>query len=92
MFGNYQYNPEENYTSPEQYKDRTAYAKALLYGAGQQPVRHWTQGASNMVAALMGGHLMNRAGRDKRSSDMYESDQLTNATNPVMPAQNPNGY
>lgn len=47
----------EGYATPDQLKNAREYAKALLHGNMQQPVKHWTQGVSNMVSALVGGNL-----------------------------------
>ena len=43
------------YATPEQLKEVRALYQNLLSGTGQQPVKHWTQGISNMVSALVGG-------------------------------------
>jgi lysozyme len=59
------------YATPEQLKSTRDYAKALMTGSGQQPVRHWTQGLSNMVGALIGGQLdYGAAQQEKRLSDI----------------------
>lgn len=61
------------YATPEQLSSVRDYAKALLYGSGQQPVQHWTQGLSNMVSALVGGYTLHRAGERDAGSRLYEN-------------------
>lgn len=55
-------------TTPLALKAQRDYANALLYGKGQQPVQHWSQGVSNMVSALMGGQLDYMAGQKERGA------------------------
>ena len=81
----YKYNPEEDYTSPEQYKAQEEYAKALLYGSRQQPVKHWMQGVSNVVASLMGGKQMHDAGAGLTASRRSDADALAGATDSAAP-------
>src|SRR5260221_6885007 len=64
------YRPEDNYINPAHAKAQQDYAKAMLYGSGQQPVKHWTQGISNMVNALMGGRLLNQVGSHMTADDL----------------------
>lgn len=53
--------------TPLQLASTREYAKQLLMGSGQQPVHHWTQGVSNMVAALTGGLLDQKAAQQERA-------------------------
>lgn len=55
-------------TTPLALKAQRDYANALLYGKGQQPVNHWTQGVSNMVSALMGGTMDYNAAQKERGA------------------------
>src|SRR5262249_50876185 len=73
MSGNYNYDPDESYINPDQAKQQNDYAKAMLYGTGQQPVKHWTQGVSNMVNALMGGRALYGVGERQRQFDLAKS-------------------
>lgn len=74
----------ENYATPDQLKSAREYAKALMTGAGQQPVKHWTQGVSNMVSALVGGALdYNSAQREKRALERTAMQEQV-----VIPSQN----
>jgi hypothetical protein len=57
----------DNYATPSQIKSMQDYARALMSGSGQQPVKHWTQGVSNMVSALMGGSLLGQANQQERA-------------------------
>ncbi len=57
-----------SYATPEMLKQNREYAQALLHGSGQQPVKHWTQGVSNMVAALVGGYDKAQAGKAEIAS------------------------
>lgn len=81
--GNYTSTPE-GYATPDQIKSVREYAKALLMGSGQQPVKHWSQGVSNMVSALVGGGLdWNAAQREKRDVAMTGQQQAA-----AVPGQN----
>ncbi len=71
---------DPNYTTPTQQKARMDYARALLYGAGQQPVKHWAQGLSNMVAAGFGGHQMHRLGQQERAMRERAAHDQTSST------------
>jgi hypothetical protein len=73
---NYLSTPSE-YATPSQIRSTQDYAKALLYGSGQQPVHHWTQGLSNMVSALVGGNLDYRTGQRERASELSDADAKT---------------
>lgn len=65
------------YATPEQLAASREYAKALLYGKGQQePIRHWTQGVSNMVSALVGGYDLYKAGQQERGSQLFDANRL----------------
>jgi len=66
----------EGYATPAQSAAVREYAKALLYGSGQQPVRQWTQGLSNIVSALVGGADLYGAGKRDRASDLYDANKL----------------
>ena len=66
----------EGYATPGQTAAVREYAKALLYGKGQQPVRHWTQAVSNIVSALVGGADLYGAGKRDRASDLYDANKL----------------
>lgn len=59
------FTPGGGYTTPDQIKAQQDYAKALMTGSGQQPVHHWTQGVSNMVAALAGRNLYDRVNQEQ---------------------------
>src|SRR3954465_599403 len=63
----------EAYATPDQLKEARAYAAALQFGHGQQPVKHWTQGLSNMVASLMGGYQAGQTNRAENSRIQRES-------------------
>lgn len=65
------------YATPSQTKAVREYAQALLYGSGQQPVKHWTQGLSNMVSALVGGHDLYKSGLADRGSDLYDANKVS---------------
>lgn len=87
----------EGYATPEQIKAARAYAAALLHGNMQQPVKHWSQGVSNMVSALVGGNLdYNAAQREQGGRNAAAEQQQTlvpganypkapMGTNPEMP-------
>jgi hypothetical protein len=65
------------YATPEQIKDMYDYAKYLGQGNAQFPViTKPTQGISNMVNALMGGWLSNRANQAQRGSTQYDVGSL----------------
>ena len=66
----------EGYATPKQTEAVREYAKALLFGSGQQPVRQWTQGMSNIVSALVGGADLYGAGKRERASKLYDSEKL----------------
>lgn len=66
----------DGYATPDQLAAVRSYAKALLQGEGQQNVHHWTQGVSNMVNALMGGLLVNKAASRELGSRGYDADML----------------
>lgn len=56
------------YATPEQIKSLREYAKAL--GDQRFPVvKHWTQGISNMVNALVGGYEGSRADQLERAGN-----------------------
>ncbi len=65
----------EGYATPEQIKNVRAYAQALLYGNMQQPVRHWSQGISNMVSALVGGNLDYQAAQKEQGGRNAAAEQ-----------------
>lgn len=70
----------DGYATPEQVKAMQDYAAALSTKAPfQQPVRHWSQGVSNVVSALMGGWLSNRANDQQYGSLKYGANQRQNA-------------
>lgn len=70
--------------TPAQVKSTYDYAKALMQGSGQQPIRHWTQGVSNIVNALVGGNLdFSAAQAEKLGLKDFASKQKTD-----IPAQN----
>ena len=69
------------YATPEQIKAQQDYAKALMTGSGQQPVHHWTQGVSNMVAALAGRNLYDRANQEQ-----IQANQLSAGAVPAIPS------
>lgn len=62
------------YATPEQLKAVRAYSAALLHGDQQQPVKHWTQGLSNMVSALVGGYTQYRAGQRETGSRLQDAN------------------
>ncbi len=45
------------------------YAK-VLQTPNKAPIGHWSQGVSNIVSALMGGYLQNKANRDSQLRDI----------------------
>lgn len=64
------------YATPQQLAAAREYAKYNLQEGGQQPVKHWTQGLSNMVSALVGGYGQYRAGqRELASRNLAASDE-----------------
>jgi hypothetical protein len=69
---NYLSTPAE-YATKNQLDAAREYAKYLLAGGGQQPVKHWTQGLSNMVSALVGGYGNYRAGQRENYSRQLDS-------------------
>lgn len=75
------------YASPEQLKAVREYAEAMLHGTGQQKIGHWTQGVSNVVNALVGGHMLYRAGERDNLSDRYAAENAV----PTMEGQPPVG-
>lgn len=78
------YNTDNLGQTPAQVKATMDYAKALMTGSGQQPVKHWTQGLSNVVNALVGGDLDYRAAlAEKHGIQDFASKQKTD-----IPAQN----
>lgn len=83
--GNWLSTPE-GYATPEQVKSTYDYAKALLSGGHQQPVKHWTQGVSNIVSALVGGGLDYRAGQQERARRLFNANQ-----DPTVTSMNPIG-
>lgn len=90
--GQYKYDESGSDLMPnEVYKNQSDYAKALLYGAGQQPVKHWLQGVSNMVAALMGGRGLYNAGQGLTRSDLTSANTAAGALDPNSgaPPENP---
>src|ERR1700740_2213170 len=76
----------EGYATPEQVKSTYEYAKALMQGNLQQPVKHWTQGVSNIVSALVGGGLDYRAGQQDRARRLFNAEQ-----DPTVTSMNPPG-
>lgn len=66
----------EGYATPDQLTAVRSYAKALLQGEGQQPVQHWAQGVSNMVNALLGGLLVNKAAERELGSRGYDAKNI----------------
>ena len=81
------------YATPEQLSYARDYAKYLQMGAGQQPVKHWTQGVSNMVSALVGGlgahsaDALQRAALSRAASQALPTIPETQAYNsPNMPS------
>jgi len=68
------------YATPEQIKSMYEYSKYLGQGEAQQPVitSKW-QGVSNIVNALMGGWLSNRANASQRGSTQYDAHGLPQA-------------
>lgn len=84
------------YATPEQLAAAREYAAYLQHGKGQQPVKHWSQGVSNVVSALTGGWLATEqnakqqmALRDAASSVMPQMPGETPATGPQMGAGAP---
>src|SRR5882672_3696235 len=85
-----------NYATPSQIANVRDYAKALLYGHGQQPVKHWTQGLSNIVSALVGGSDLYKADKQDRASDLFDAGKAprvpgdTGQASPVGTFSDPN--
>jgi hypothetical protein len=67
--------PPGSYATPSQLKAQQDYALALRSGTGQQPVHHWTQGVSNMFAALMGHNLVNQNADMERAKNQITANQ-----------------
>lgn len=65
------------YATPNQIASLREYAKFLMEGKGQQDVKHWSQGASNMISALMGGIDAGRSDRMERDAMRGSIDQQT---------------
>ncbi len=83
--------PQANYVQPGQLKAQTDYATALRQGNLQQPVHHWTQGVSNMFAALMGHNLATQNADQERQRNVitgYEQN-VPYATPPDLNGQAP---
>lgn len=68
------YTPQD-YRHPDQVKSMYDYAQALLKDS-QQPVKHWTQGVSNLVSALVGGDQSFRAGQHQNKADAVRAGRL----------------
>lgn len=66
----------KGYATPQQIEAARQYSKYLLAGGGQQPVKHWTQGLSNMVSALVGGYGMYNAGQQDIFSRQLAGSQI----------------
>lgn len=75
------------YASPQQIAARRKYAEELMMGKGQQPVRHWAQGLSNIANALMGGYTERKASAEEQASNLEFGRQLLQATSSKDPAQ-----
>lgn len=75
----------EGYATPDQLRATHEYAKALLTGSGQQPVHHWTQGVSNMVAALVGGNMNYQANQKENEANAARAGRML----PAIPGSNP---
>lgn len=63
----------QGYATPDQIKSIYDYSQALLHGTGQQPVRSWEQGVSNMISALVGGNMNYEAGQRERLSQLHDA-------------------
>ena len=72
-----QYATPGNYVSPAQQKAQMDYAAALRNGNGQQPVHHWTQGVSNMFAALMGHNLNEQTAQRENAANDLTGNRMT---------------
>lgn len=68
------YTPQD-YRHPDQVKSMYDYAQALLKDS-QQPIKHWTQGVSNIVSALVGGDQSYRAGQHQNKADAVRAGRL----------------
>lgn len=73
-----------NYATPAQIEAMNAYGKALL-GDSQKPIKHWTQGLSNLVSALVGGNQQFLANQKQNESDAVRGGRMMPDTsgNPV---------
>lgn len=65
----------ENYATPEQLRAMEAYSQALLKDS-QKPIRHWTQGLSNIVSALVGGNQSWLANQKQNESNAVRAGRL----------------
>jgi len=74
----------ENYATPDQIAAMNAYSKALLTES-QKPIKHWTQGLSNIVSALVGGNQSFLANKKQNESDAVRAGRMLPDTsgNPV---------
>lgn len=65
----------EGYATPEQIKSINAYGAALLQDS-QKPIKHWTQGISNLVSALVGGNQQFLANKKQNESDAVRAGRM----------------
>jgi hypothetical protein len=74
----------ENYATPGQLEAMRAYSKALLTDS-QKPIKHWTQGLSNIVSALVGGNQSFLANKQQNEADAVRGGRMMPDTsgNPV---------
>lgn len=66
----------EGYATPEQIKNMYEYSNLLTKHATETPVRHWLQGVSNVVDALVGGKTAYDANQRTIQSRNFDRGQL----------------
>lgn len=85
----------ENYATPAQIEAMNAYGKALL-GDSQKPIKHWTQGISNIVSALVGGNQQFLANNKQNESDAVRAGRMmpdtSGAAAPTEPPLKPRSF
>lgn len=65
----------ENYATPAQLAAMQSYSQALLKDS-QKPIRHWTQGLSNVVSALVGGNQSWLANKKQNEADAVRGGRM----------------
>src|SRR5262245_54049017 len=81
----------ESYATPAQLQQARDFYAYLQHGKGQLPVRHWTQGLSNMFSALVGGAGQHLTAREEdrmhamKARDMPTEPGMLGAAPPTTP-------